>query len=212
MPSPGGALQDPTLLLVQTCPLALPVTLASTAHSSDCPLFPVNARWGHSLPVEPPSRVHPAAQVHTSRSLGKELASHVAQACIVRALVCRQCLEAAKSAPTLLEAPAMCPAFLARWANFKPWLDSNHARHAHAEVSATLSVSLLPSACVSLAATPPVAPIHRRAPAVMAACIVQVQASAQCLVLVRQVRSPFQVRQPSLAHRAAAFCPPFFLL
>ena len=96
----------------------------------------------------------------------------------------------------------MCLALLARWAHFKPWLGSNHARHAHAEVSATLSVSLLPSACVSLAATPPVAPIHRRAPAVMAACIVQVQASAQCLVLVRQVRSPFQVRQPSLAHRA----------
>ena len=96
----------------------------------------------------------------------------------------------------------MYHAFLARWAHFKPWLGSNHARLAHAEVSATLSVSLLPSACVSLAATPPVAPIHRLAPAVMPACIVPVQASAQCLVLVRQVRSPFQVRQPSLAHRA----------
>ena len=96
----------------------------------------------------------------------------------------------------------MCPAFLVRWEHFKPLLGSNHARLAHAEVSATLSVSLLPSACVSLAATPPVAPIHQLVPAAMPECIVLEQASAQCLVLVRQVRSPFQVRQPSLAHRA----------
>ena len=88
MPSPGGALQVPTLPLVQTRPLALPAIQASTAHSSDCPLFPANAKLGHSLPVElPPSRVHPAAQAHTSRSPGKGLASHVALACIVRDLV-----------------------------------------------------------------------------------------------------------------------------
>ena len=95
----------------------------------------------------------------------------------------------------------MCPASRARWVHSKPLSGSNHARHARAEVSATVLVSLLSLACVSLAATPPVAPIHQLVPAAMPECIVLEQASAQCLALVRWVHSLFQARRLSRAHR-----------